>query len=326
MSVALASPVRFSHVLGRLSQLADGFNNPVDVALGQQGRLYVLSRTNMNHAPMGFLRVTVCTIDEEFIEQFLTFGLSDGQIVWPTSIATDAEENFYVSDEHRHDVQMFDRTGRFVRRIGGQGSGPGQLDRPAGLAVHPDGRLVVSDCLNHRVQFFSRSGEHAGTIGGHGSEPGQLNMPWGITVDRAGDVYVADWGNDRVQKLSPDGQHLATYGSTGSGEGQLRRPSGVGVDSRGAVYVSDYGNDRVQVFEQDGTPLTTLLGDATPSKWGMESISVDQEQVELRAQHFDVVMAQERVFEGPMGIEVDDQDRVLIADCCKHRVQVYQRV
>jgi DNA-binding beta-propeller fold protein YncE len=223
-------------------------------------------------------------------------------------------------------VQMFDREGTFVWRMGGHGSGPGQLDRPAGLAIHPDGRLVVSDCLNHRIQFFNYDGEHVGTIGGHGSGPGQLNMPWGITVDRAGDIYVSDWGNDRVQKLSPGGQHLATYGTSGTGEGQLRRPSGVGVDSRGAVYVSDYGNDRVQVFESDGRPLTTLLGDATPSKWGLQSIDIDPESTELRALHHDDVTAQERVFEGPMGIEIDEHDRVLIADCCKHRVQVYQRV
>jgi DNA-binding beta-propeller fold protein YncE len=325
MSLAVASPIRYSHVLGRLSQVADGFNNPVDVALGQQGRLYVLNRTNMNHAPMGFLRVTVLTLDEEFIQQFLTYGTDDGQIVWPTSIATDADERFFVSDEHRHDVQAFDRTGQFLGRFGGLGAGPGQLNRPSGLAVHPDGSVLVADCLNHRVQRFSPDGAHLGTLGEHGSGPGQLNMPWGIAVDRAGNIYVVDWGNDRVQKLDPDGRHLATFGSPGRGEGQLHRPSGVGVDSQGAVYVADYGNDRVQVFEPDGAPLTTLLGEATPSTWGMASISVDQEQVELRAKHFDDVMAQERVFEGPMGIEIDDQDRIFIADCCKHRVQVYQR-
>ena len=54
-------------------------------------------------------------------------------------------------------------------------------------------------------------------------------------------------------------------------------------------------------------------------------VEVDQEAVEIREKHAEDVLAQERVFEGPMGIEVDDQDRVLIVDCCKHRVQIYQR-
>src|SRR4051794_6681622 len=104
MSVEVHGPIQYSHVVGRLTQLADGFNNPVDVAIGQEGRLYVLSRTNMNHAPLNFRRVPVVTLGEEFIEQYLRYGMDDGGIVWPTPIATDPDEPFYVSDEHRHDV------------------------------------------------------------------------------------------------------------------------------------------------------------------------------------------------------------------------------
>jgi DNA-binding beta-propeller fold protein YncE len=318
--------IQYSHTIGQLAQRANGFNNPVDVALGKNGRLYVLNRTNLNHAPMGFLRVTLCTLDEEYVDQFLTFGTDDGQIVWPTSIATDPGENFYVSDEYRHDVQRFDRDGNFLGRLGGPCAGDGQLNRPAGVAVEPDGNVLVSDCLNHRIQRYAPDGRPLGALGEAGSGPGQLTMPWGITVDRRGDVYVADWGNDRVQKLSPDGQHIAGFGSSGNGDGQLRRPSGVGVDSQGNVYVSDYGNDRVQVFERDGRPLATLLGDATMTKWAAEFVAADPEMSELRQQHAADVDIQERVFEGPMGIEVDEQGRILIVDCCKHRIQIYQRI
>ena len=325
MSVALRSQIRYSHSIGRLSQSANGFNNPVDAAFGAEGRMYVLNRTNMNHAPMGFLRVTVCTIDEEYSHDLFKYGTGDCQIVWPTSIATDAAENIYVSDEYRHDVQVVDRSGSVLARIGEPGSGPGQLNRPAGVVVHPNGAVFVTDCLNHRVQSFGPDGQHLATFGSQGSGPGQFSMPWGIAVDRSGDLYVVDWGNDRVQKLSRTGQHLATFGESGSGEGRLHRPAGVGVDSQGNVYVSDYGNDRVQVFEADGTPLTTLLGDATMTKWGVGSVEVDPETKGLR-ERFPEVVARERFFRGPMGVEVDSQDRVAIADCCKHRVQVYERV
>jgi len=326
MAVATASGVRYSHAIGQLSQSGAGFNNPVDVAVAEGGRLYVLNRSNMAHAEMNILRVTICTIDEEYIGQFTTFGTGDGQLVWPTSIAADRLGHVYVSDERRHDVQVFDRDGIFLRKWGGPGSGDGQFNRPSGLAVEPEGNVLVVDALNNRVQRWSPGGELLATFGEAGSGPGQFNVPWGITVDRQGQIYVADWRNGRVQKLDPAGNYLATIGGPESGEGALDRPAGVGVDSVGNVYVSDYGRDRVQVYAPDGGLLTTLLGDATMTKWAAPFVEADPEMSALREQHAEDIAAQERVFEGPMGIEVDEHDRILIADCCKHRLQVYERV
>lgn len=325
MSVAVAGRVRYSRTVGLLSQGGAGFNNPVDVAVGKNGRLYVLSRSNMAHAPMGFLRVTRCTIDEEYFGQFGSFGTGDGQFFWPTSIAVDVQENVYVGDEYRHDVQVFDRHGTFLHKWGTSGDGDGQFNRPAGLAVDPEGNVIVSDGLNNRVQKLSPDGKPLAKWGEPGNGPGQFSVPWGVAVDRQGQIYVSDWRNNRVQKFSSDGSYLASFGSSGRGEGQLWRPSGVGVDSVGNVYVSDYGNDRVQVFDPDGGPRATLLGDATMTRWAAQFVAADPEMTELRERHADEIRVQEQVFEGPMGIEVDEQDRILIVDCCKHRIQVYQR-
>jgi DNA-binding beta-propeller fold protein YncE len=323
MSVALSTRIEYSHAIGRLAQSGPGFNNPVDVAAAPGGRLYVLNRSNIAHAPMGFLRVSICTIDEEYIDQFTTFGDGDGELIWPTSIAVDRDVNVYVSDERRHDVQMFDRDGNFLRRWGGLGSGPGQFNRPSGLAADPEGNVVVADSLNNRVQKFARDGQLVLAWGEAGQGPGQFNIPWGITVDRQGRVYVADWRNGRVQQFDADGSYLASFGDR-DGDGRLDRPAGLDVDSVGNVYVSDFGRDVVQVYEPDGRHLTTLVGDGTMSKWGAEFIEADPEMIELRERHAEEIAAQERVFEGPMGIAVDDADHIIIADCCKHRLQVYR--
>lgn len=325
MAVATARGVRYSHAIGQLAQSGAGFNNPVDVAVAEGGRLYVLNRSNMAHAEMGFLRVSICTIDEEYIGQFTTFGSGDGELIWPTSIAADRDGFVYVSDEKRHDVQVFDRDGAFVRKWGGPGSGAGQFNRPSGLAVDPNGNVLVVDALNNRVQTWTPSGTLLATWGTPGSGPGQFNIPWGVTADRQGQVYVADWRNGRVQKLTADGRHLATFGGPDAGAGALDRPAGVGVDGVGNVYVSDYGRDRVLVYRPDGELLVTLLGDATMTTWAAPFVEADPEMSALRAEHAEDVAAQERVFEGPMGIEVDSQDRIIVADCCKHRLQVYRR-
>ena len=210
--------------------------------------------------------------------------------------------------EQRHDIQVFNSVGAFVRKFGGPGSAPGQFNRPSSLAIAPDGNVLVSDCLNHRVQKLTPDGQPLAQWGEFGAGPGQFNMPWGVSTDRQGNIYVSDWRNDRVQKLSPDGAPLAIFGSSGSGEGQISRPAGVGVDSVGNVYVADYGNDRLVVFGPDGSHLTTLLGDATMTKWAEPFVAADPEMSELRRLHAADVAIQERVFENPSGVEVDDED------------------
>jgi DNA-binding beta-propeller fold protein YncE len=325
MTTTTVSHVRFSHALGRNTQAGGGFNNPVDVAAAPGGKLYVLSRSNMNHAARGFLRVTICTIDEEYIGQFTTFGEGDGQIVWPTAIAVDQDVNVYVSDEHRHDVQAFDRDGNFLHRWGSLGDGPGQFYHPAGLAVDAEGQVLVVDSVNNRVQTFSADGRFLQAWGTAGAGPGQFNLPWGITVDRANRVYVADWRNGRVQQFSVDGTYLTGFGDR-EGEGRLERPADVGVDSRGNVYVSDYGRDVVEVYEPDGRHLTTLLGEAVMTRWAAQYIAADPLIRGLREQYADDIAEDEPHFEGPRGLTVDEQDRIIITDCCKHRLQVYQLV
>jgi DNA-binding beta-propeller fold protein YncE len=325
MSVAPATRVRYSHALGRNSQSGPGFNNPVDVASAPGGRLYVVNRSNMNHAARGFLRVSICTIDEEYIGQFTTFGEGDGQLTWPSGIAVDHHVNVYVSDDHRHDVQAFDADGNFLHRWGSLGDGPGQFYHPAGLAADAEGHILVVDSVNNRVQTFSADGRFLQAWGTAGTGPGQFNMPWGITVDRAQRVYVADWRNGRVQQLTLDGQYLASFGDR-EGQGRLERPADVGVDSRGNVYVSDYGRDLVQVYEPDGRHLTTLVGEGTMTKWAAPYLAADPLISGLRAQYAADIAEQEPLFEGPRGLTVDEQDRIIIADSCKQRLQVYELV
>lgn len=317
-------PLQYSHTIGMLALTGRGFSNPVDLALGENGVIYVINRSNSFQAPMGATRVTICTIDEEYVGQFGTFGTDDGGFVWPTSIARDAEGNLYVSDEHRHDVQVFDAQGSFVRKWGSLGSADGQLNRPSGLAIDPDGNVVVVDHLNHRIQKFTPEGQLVARWGAQGSGQGEFDMPWGVATDGSGNVYVADWRNDRVQKFSSEGQYLATIGTSGSGIGELRRPASVGLGPDGTIYVADWGNERVSIFTPEGYPLTTLIGDAEMSKWGAEFLAANQDLTEGRK-----VMADgtpEKRLWGPTAVDVDEQGRVLIVDSCRHRIQIYTHV
>lgn len=75
-------------------------------------------------------------------------------------VAFDRDDNLYVLDAGNQRVLVFDRTGRFVRRIGRGGSGPGELRRPSGLAITSEGRIVVLDVGRPALEVYERDGRH----------------------------------------------------------------------------------------------------------------------------------------------------------------------
>ena len=122
---------RYSHTIGFYAQNGRGFNNPVDVALGRDGVLYVLNRAGSDvELRMLYKRVTMCTLDEDYLGEFSSGGTADGQLMWPAAIAIDAEGNVYISDEALQRISIFDAQGHFLEQVGGQGKWCGHV-RPS---------------------------------------------------------------------------------------------------------------------------------------------------------------------------------------------------
>jgi len=329
---------RYSHSMGFYAQVGRGFNNPVDVTTGRNGVLYVLNRAGADvEVRMPYKRVTMCTVDEEFLGTFATGGTGHGELMWPASIASDGEGNVYVSDEALHRITIFDGDGQPLSHWGVKGTGEGEFDRPAGIAFDGDENLLVVDGRNNRVQRYTKDGRYLGAWGRGGSGDGEFNTPWGIAVDRDGDVYVADWRNDRIQRFDADGNYLATLGGPGRDDGQLNRPAGVAVDDEGYIYVADWGNERMQVFAPDGGFVSKLRGEGEPSKWSDEYFVANQDELEERqkadlepalppdVELRDESASIEKLFWGPASVKVNSQGRVFVVETCRHRIQVYTK-
>ena len=311
----------FSHAMGRASAAGAGFNFPTAVTTAPGGAVYVLNRGSegLGEIVPQNKRIGKLTLEEEYIGEF-----GRGEITWPMGLAVDSDGNVYCSDEHEKVILVFDQDGQRLGQWGEAGTGEGQLNGPSGIAFDAEDNLYVVDSRNDRVQRFTREGKYLSGWGSSGTGDGQFSQPWGITVDPEGDVYVVDWGNDRCQKFSPDGTFLTSFGSSDAEGGDLDHPADVAVDSDGDVYVTDWGNKRVQVYDSEGQIITTLWGDAYEfSTWAKEVVDANP----------DVVKAYRRVedktpmarFDRPVGIAVDDRDRIVVVDVNRHRIQVYQK-
>ena len=188
---------------------------------------------------------------------------------------------------------------------------------------------MVVDSLNHRVQRFSADGDLVGAWGEFGSGPGQFNMPWGVAVDAGGDVYVSDWRNDRIQKFDAGGGFIAAYDGRDGGDG-LARPNGLAVDRLGRIYVCDWQNDRVQVLDAGGRVMDTLIGHSGVSKWARTFLDANpdiEQKLDAATQNIEL----KRRFYRPAAVVVresdgDDEGLVFVADCYRHRVQIYRRL
>ena len=113
------------------------------------------------------------------------------------------------------------------------------------------------------------------------------------------------------------------FGSPGVGEGHFHRPTSVAVDKDGAIYVTDWGNDRLEVFDPEGSFTTQMTGEATISKWGKNKLDANPEMWTERTVADG--LKRERLFSGPIMVEVDDTVRVFVVESARFRIQVYRK-
>ena len=334
----------YSHTVGFLANQGRGFNNPVDVAWDSAGVLYVLNRAGPEVGiRLPYKRVTICTVDQEYLGEFGTGGQGDGEFWWPSSLAFDSEDRLYVADEALHRISIFDRQGQFLGKWGDGGSGEGQFNRVSSIAFDSEDNLLVSDSLNHRIQKFTKDGRFLSGWGEPGAGPGQFNMPWGLCLDGQGNVYVADWRNDRIQKFDSDGEFLRQWGSSGDGAGEFNRPAALAVDPEQNLYVADWGNERVQILSPEGKMLAQLRGDSIPSRWADDYFAANPAEYAARlASNLEPQLTRElksgregrreesasieKLLWGPTSVKLDSAGRIYIVDSCRHRLQIYRRL
>ena len=311
----------FSHSIGRNAGTGNGFSYPTAVVPAPDDQVLVLNKgqQHFTDSPVNDRRVNRWSLDEEYLSEF-----GHAQLIWPSGLALDQENRVYCSEEYKHRIFIYNLDGELLKEWGEAGIQPGQLNGPSGLAFDDSDDLFVTDSLSDRVQKFTNDGNYISSWGDSGTGPGQFDRPWGITTDGNGDVYVVDWGNNRVQKFDPNGNYLLAFGSFNGDGGDLDHPSDVAVDSDGDVYVTDWGNKRVQIYDPEGDIITALWGDATQfskSAQGVMDANPDAVKAYRRVEDLRPLGK----FERPRGIAIDNKNRIIVTECTRGRLQIYQK-
>ena len=236
-----------------------------------------------------------------FVGGWGELGPGPEQFDRPRGLDIDAGGIVYITDDRRHHVQKFDRTGNLLGGWGQMGSAPGDFKAPMGIAVDDRGAVYVVDRGNFRIQKFTVDGEFLRQWGAFGAAPGSFTSPAYIAADSSGNVFVTDGA--RVQKFTADGDFVRAWGSLGFGDGEFRNAFGIAVAPDQTVYVGNAGLDgadktaNIQRFTNDGVFL---------ARWATFGEFAGQLMT-------------------PIGVDVDSQGDVYVVDHHNFRIEKFTR-
>lgn len=259
----------------------------------------------------------------------------------PSDVAVSVKGKIFVVDGGNHRVVIFSSKGRFLKSIGGKGSGKGSFLDPVGIGVDTKGNIYVADKGNHRIQVFSSRGKLNRII------PLKVKdeniRPIDVVVSPGdGTIYVSGNNNHSIISYSATGKLINTWGGQGSNPGEFRYPATLGLTKDNVVCVVDVLNSRVQLFESNGKLLTTM------GSWGVlpgqlfrpKGIAIDKkERFYISDSYMEVIeVFDERTqflyvlggsdtphkFNSPAGIAVDKNNRLYVAEMLANKVSVYK--
>ncbi len=288
-----AAPTLILNELG-LPGVGEGeLTTPRNVTVGPDGRIYV--------ADSGNHRIQSFDAQGNFLAAWGGFGTEPGQFNEPWGLAVD-DEFVYVADTWNYRIQKFTTDGEFVAAYGRNGSpadasdpGLGLFYGPRDISLLDDGRLLVTDTGNHRLQVMDRDGNFLTSVGQFGNQPGQFNEPVGLANGPENSVYVVDTWNGRIQQFSGDFFPAYEWSVNAWYSQSIDNKPYIATDSAGRVYVTDPEGYRVLIFNAFGDYL---------GRFGSFGTGASQ-------------------FGLPVGIAIDAQDNVYIADAHNNRIVKY---
>ncbi len=232
------------------------FRRPVDVAVDEEGGIYV--------ADQGNRRVQRFDKEGKFLGAFGGCGA-------PASVEY-AAGRLYVADRDHDRVRVFDRVGKPLYDWGA-----GRLRGPDAFALERDGSFaVVCEGLEDRLQIFGPEDEASRALAKPSADAAPPSFGGGIAV-RGKLCVVLEPASPCGLALDTSGSEpllLAHFGEADAKRGALVLPAGIALDEKERAWICDPVLKRLVVVKLDRKPDAPLAPDPALPRF-FKSINFD---------------------------------------------------
>lgn len=235
--------------------------NPVDVAFGPDGALYIAELHAGRVLSVGEdhrVRIVAGNTDIGFAGDGGPATEAVLSESWGVAVGDDG--TVYIADTDNHVIRVVRPDGTIDTLAGVAGEpgfadgAPGQLDTPYRVRVDGE-RLLIADVNNNAIRALDPVTGELSTVLGRGETEGLLSGPYGVHPTGDGGFVVADSGNHVIRYVRADGsvQTVAGTGSAGRHRdgrdalsADLNTPADALPDGLGGLYIADMLNGAVR--------------------------------------------------------------------------------
>lgn len=207
------------------------------------------------------------------------------------AFVVDPEGNIFALDTKDCNIKVYDKEGKFLRRIGKKGQGPGELGTSSGILMTGDGQILVEDVSNRRLALFKRSGEFIKSIS-TADKLGLVSLILDPQGGFAGREMGLTEGNVKmffeIKKYNQDLKPLFSLDKIEipillPGSGAKINPMEImsiyQIDKDGRIYYGRNAEYEIKIYDREGNHIRTIQKEYDRTKIAKEDIDEMMERI-----------------------------------------------
>ncbi|MDO6435772.1 Ig-like domain-containing protein [Cyclobacterium sp. 1_MG-2023] len=257
--------------------------------------------------------------NEDLYDVMTTFGSQgsdNGQFYFNEHVSVDAEDNIYVADANANKIEMFSKTGEYIRKFR-------SIKAPRDIYFLQNGNVLITRSKDNKISIENKEGNKIVEWGATGNGNGQFEYFRQITVDKDENIFVVDHGNHRIQKFDKQGNFILKWGQNGTSDGSFQYPWGIAVLGE-RVIVSN--KNALQIFDLEGNFIEKVI---IPNIREIYDIAVKDDKIYLACikviirtdiQFNKMERIKEDYFSIASGIDINSKNQIIVSDVGDRRI------